>query len=95
MSKITFPQPTSFWTLPNLTYYCNHDHDHVPFRDIGRIDLVNGIFQTKVEIFRLWNDQRVFFLDLNEDQENYFDSDSSDMIWFPWIEFLNIARKVQ
>ena len=33
-------------------------------------------------------------MDLKEDQENFLDSDSVEMIWFPWLEYINIPRKV-
>ena len=63
-------------------------------REIDRIDLVNGIFQTKFEIVRFWNDNNLKFMDLNQEQPNYLDEDSIDMIWYPWLNFLNIPRKV-
>ena len=56
--------------------------------------MVNGIFQPKFEIVRFWNDNNLKFMDLNEDQDNYLDEDSIDMIWYPWLNFLNIPRKV-
>ena len=65
-----------------------------PCREIDRIDLVNGIFQTKFEIVRFWNDNNLKFMDLNQEQPNYLDEDSIDMIWYPWLNFLNIPRKV-
>ena len=65
------------------------------FREIYQIDLVNGIFQIKFEIHRSWNDHNLQFMDLNQDQDNYLDEDSKDLIWYPWINFLNIPRKVK
>ena len=49
----------------------------------------------KVEDVRLWNDFNLVFMDLNQDQEDFLDSDSVDMIWYPWIEYINIPRKVE
>ena len=57
--------------------------------------MVHGLFQVKVEIVRLWNDFNLVFMDLNKDQEDFLDSDSVDMIWYPWLEYINIPRKVE
>ena len=47
-----------------------------------------------MELVRLWNDFNLVFMDLNKDQEDFLDSDSVDMIWYPWLEYINIPRKV-
>ena len=65
------------------------------FREIDRIDLVNGIFQIKIEVVRIWNDFNLVFMDLTQDQEDFLDSDSVEMIWYPWLEYVNIPRKVE
>ena len=47
-----------------------------------------------MEDIRLWNDFNLVFMDLNQDQQDFLDSDSVEMIWYPWIEYINIPRKV-
>ena len=56
--------------------------------------MVNGIFQARVEENRLWNDFNLVFMDLNQ-HHDFLDSDSVDMIWYPWIEYINVPRKVE
>ena len=34
-------------------------------------------------------------MDLKQDKEDFLDQDSIDMIWYPWIEFINIPRDVE
>ena len=34
-------------------------------------------------------------MDLNQDQEDFLDSDSVEMIWYPWLEYINVPRKVE
>ena len=34
-------------------------------------------------------------MDLNQDQEDFLDSESVEMIWYPWLEYVNIPRKVE
>ena len=61
-------------------------------REIDQIDLVNGVFQTKILRIFEWNDGNLAFMDLND--EDYLDKKSSAMIWKPWIIFSNILRPV-
>ena len=60
-------------------------------REIDQIDLVNGVFQTKILRIFEWNDGNLAFMDLND--EDYLDKKSSAMIWKPWIIFSNILRQ--
>ena len=66
----------------------------VTILDIINVNEVESKFELKFRMKTAWNDERLTFISLNEDEENNLIDNSSD-IWIPQIGFMDVINPVQ